>query len=268
MEKQSTKQTSRKHYDNTGIGGADTTAYQLALSFVKNGDLKDKVIINVGCGLGILDAILYKSSRPKQYVGIDFSPLLAKKAKTRSSGFDFVVADAENLPIRSEIVDFVFSTEAIEHFPNFRAAFREFNRVLRNGSACLVTTPNYDSMLKLYKIVFEWSSGVNYTMGQVVEHHFTASGLRKELMDAGFCNIEFRGINFRGNMGIFKIALASFVGGFLRKAGVLQRISIKKQKESWRPPIWAIDKGVKPYYNKFVGRFGLSLGLRALKSDL
>lgn len=211
------REKSKKHYDEHGVGGADVSAYQLALSFFFPQDLCNKIVVNVGCGEGILDAVLNRQVSPKQYIGIDFSSVLVRKAKARSKQLDFIVADAEHIPIRSETVDWLFSTEAIEHIVDFRSALRECNRVLLSGSICIITTPNYNSMLKLVKEVFEWSRGIRYTMHQVVEHHFTPEVLKAELIDAGFSGFEVRGINFSGNLGLFKTVLIYLVGGILRK---------------------------------------------------
>jgi SAM-dependent methyltransferase len=260
------KSVSKQFYDNHAIGGAEVSAYQLALSFLLNKDLSDKVVLNVGCGVGIFDALLNKSS-PKHYVGIDFSAVQAKKAKNRSRNFDFIAADSENLPIRSEAADLIISTEAIEHFPNFRKAFKEFNRVLSNGNSCLITTPNYDSFLKLVRIVSEWSSGANYTMDQIVEHHFTESSLREELSIAGFDNFEFRGIDLKGNIGVLATALGCLFSTVLRKLGFIKGHSIAWKTTLWQPPYWVLKTGVKPYYTKHGGRFGLGIGLMALKRN-
>jgi len=53
---------------------------------------------------------------------------------------------AKGIPVEDETADAVICQEGIEHFPDQLNAFREFNRITKNGGTLLVTTPNYSNI--------------------------------------------------------------------------------------------------------------------------
>jgi len=72
--------------------------------------MKDKDVLNACCGSGM--EAEYFTNLGAQLVGLDISLGAVRGAKMRSKRFDFMlktlVADAENLPFKPEIFDFVF----------------------------------------------------------------------------------------------------------------------------------------------------------------
>lgn len=115
---------------------------------------KEIKILDFGCGPGILINAMKKVNSKAKYTGIDVSDKAISQAKKRhpDSKF-FTVADGQKLPLKDKSVDFIISTDVIEHVYNTKKAFEEFYRVLKPGGKILLTTP-YHGLLKNIVIVF------------------------------------------------------------------------------------------------------------------
>lgn len=73
-------------------------------------------------------------------------PALEKMRELKPE-WDWVVADAQNLPWEDNHFDAVYAGEIIEHVPVPESALREWGRVLKPGGILILTTPNKDRML-------------------------------------------------------------------------------------------------------------------------
>ncbi len=73
-------------------------------------------------------------------------PALEKMRKLKPE-WEWVAADAQNLPWEEGHFDAVYAGEIIEHMPEPGAALREWSRVLRPGGILILTTPNKDRIL-------------------------------------------------------------------------------------------------------------------------
>ena len=102
-------------------------------------------ILDVGCGIG--GSSLYLANQfGARVTGITLSPVQAARATARaeaagmSSGTEFRVADALQLPFPDQCFDLVWSLESGEHMPDKRAFLQECYRVLQPGGRLLVAT--------------------------------------------------------------------------------------------------------------------------------
>lgn len=95
-------------------------------------------LLVVGCGSGVEAAILAQELGAN-VVGVDldsnFNPTAAGLADLRHG-------DATALEFEDGAFDFVFSYHALEHIPDYRKALQEMRRVLVDGGAYCVGTPN------------------------------------------------------------------------------------------------------------------------------
>jgi len=90
----------------------------------------DASVVEVGCGLGHLH-ICHPKWKGFEYA--DSAVALAKKI--HGPQLDIVEADARDLPVASDSVDFLFSFDALEHIPECEKAFDEIVRVLKPGAS-------------------------------------------------------------------------------------------------------------------------------------
>jgi ubiquinone/menaquinone biosynthesis C-methylase UbiE len=97
-------------------------------------------VLDVGCGTGILTART-AALLSGLVCGLDLSLGMLERATGRRVG-PWVQANAVRLPVNSESVDAVVSTEAFHWFSDHDAVLREFHRVLVPGGRMIVAVVN------------------------------------------------------------------------------------------------------------------------------
>jgi 2-polyprenyl-3-methyl-5-hydroxy-6-metoxy-1,4-benzoquinol methylase len=100
--------------------------------------LKGK-LLDAGCNIGVYT----KEFNDGEYVGIDISEFLIKKAKKNNTEFQFSIQELGYLGFQSKIFDGIICIEVIEHLPDITPIIIEFHRILKPGGKLFITTPNY-----------------------------------------------------------------------------------------------------------------------------
>lgn len=105
---------------------------------VESFDIKvnDK-IVDLGCGTGVLFDLLRRRVGPKGLVvGVDLSEEMVKKAH-KNFPFNNILeidADAEMLPLKSDLFNVAISFAAFAHFTHQELVMEEAARILKKGS--------------------------------------------------------------------------------------------------------------------------------------
>lgn len=104
--------------------------------------LKDALILDHGCGLGLYAYEFQRRYSPSVY-GFDTEGVRVSDAAA-AEGLQpgFCVAVAERLPYPDNAFDLVFSNEVIEHVTNDHQTAREMIRVTRPGGRVILFCPN------------------------------------------------------------------------------------------------------------------------------
>jgi SAM-dependent methyltransferase len=114
---------------------------------------RGKSVLELGCGAGY-DAYEF-CLNGADYFGLDLTRENPRRTRTNLRFFHFapplVEADAEDLPFRNEVFDFVFSNGVLHHTPDIQKSFHESFRVLRRGGELWVTLYHKQS-------IFYWIS--------------------------------------------------------------------------------------------------------------
>jgi len=126
------------------------TPYQLEYAYHLLGDVRDKTVLDYGCGLGENSVLI--ASRGARVVGVDISPETIELAEKRmelhqlGENTEFRVASAHELPLEDESVDVVFGM-AILHHLDLSISSREVFRVLKKGGRAIFSEPVRNSKL-------------------------------------------------------------------------------------------------------------------------
>jgi ubiquinone/menaquinone biosynthesis C-methylase UbiE len=113
---------------------------QLYDRVVRNNDLKDKDILEVGSGRGGGASYIARYYSPKSYTGLDISASLIDFCNTHYdlTGLKFTKGAAETQPFIDNVFDIVINIESARCYGNLNTFFQEVNRVLKPGGHFLL----------------------------------------------------------------------------------------------------------------------------------
>lgn len=137
----------KKKSDNIVAGRFENNlGYQEHLarySFVKE-FVKDKLILDLGCGMG--DGTYGLSLSAKKAVGIevDMERLRCAFDNFSNTNLDYLRMDGCLLGFKDNTFDLVVSLEVIEHLEKQSEFLAEIKRVLKTGGIAVISTPNKD----------------------------------------------------------------------------------------------------------------------------
>lgn len=99
------------------------------------------VVVDVGTGDG-LACWEFGIGRDSTFIGIEVSHLLLRQFQRHLPQQVALQTDGACLPLKDSSSDFLFCTEALEHFADPQKAVDEFLRVLRPGGTLVIQSPN------------------------------------------------------------------------------------------------------------------------------
>jgi ubiquinone/menaquinone biosynthesis C-methylase UbiE len=120
--------------------GRITDEIELQLMLELLGDVRDRKVLDVGCGDGVLAVCLAK--RGAHVTAVDRSPAMIGAARRRAQDagvrVDFCVARAEALPFGPNHFDLIVAVTILCVVAEPKDAFAETRRVLRNGGRLVI----------------------------------------------------------------------------------------------------------------------------------
>jgi ubiquinone/menaquinone biosynthesis C-methylase UbiE len=159
-------------------------------------DLRDKSVLDIGCGAGGIDVLLVETCGAAYVTGIDVEDTVIARARERSqragisarAGFLKVVPGP--LPFPPGTFDIVFSKDSIVHIPDKYSLMREVFRVLKPGG---------------WFVASDWLIGHDGTPSPAMQAYIASEGLdfgmasparyRDAMQLAGFTGIETKSRN-------------------------------------------------------------------------
>ena len=91
------------------------------------------VVLDFGCGTGPYRNLF---SQAEKYIGLEYDT-----PENRAHKAADIFYDGEHVPLESESIDCILSTQTLEHVPNPQSIVKEWSRVLRPGGRLLLTVP-------------------------------------------------------------------------------------------------------------------------------
>ena len=151
---------------------------------VRGVDLKNRRVLDVGCGCGnFIDKIKESTDF---CVGIDaaIAQVNYANAKFKNEKTAFVEASADSIPYPDEHFDLIFCSELIEHLLNPEEVIKEMKRLLKASGELIMTTPNYSSFWPVLELVWNKVSKVDYYHQHITK--FNKKKLEEALNREGF----------------------------------------------------------------------------------
>lgn len=195
------------------------------------------IILEVGSGAGALLREIAK--REPITVGFDLSSVQVRYAKTNAMDASCMIADAENLPFRSNVFTKCFAIEILEHVPNPKRLMNEIHRVLDNECELIIAVPN-DRNWFVYRLFQGHLQEAFYDYGH--KHDFSSINKLKPFIES-FYVLAVRE-NKKSIIPLFRIATLLFpwsvsIREKLHKCSLPPRLTlhlIMKLKSKLHPP--------------------------------
>lgn len=141
-----------------------------------SGRLDGKIFLEIGCGVGSFLLFVAKNRNIARGCGIEKSDKAASYTGAAMGGkllleanhvanVDIVEGVGEQIPLRAESMDTVYSSNAFEHMPDPEAALNEAWRVLKTGGVMQIVVPNYFSFWEGHYGML-WLPFLNKTAGK------------------------------------------------------------------------------------------------------
>ncbi|MBN1118754.1 MAG: methyltransferase domain-containing protein [Bacteroidales bacterium] len=170
-----------KNYDDDFIKAQENlTDYCIS----KLPDLKDKKVLEVGCGNGVQALYIHTVFTPGKTIGIDLNSDNIEiannlKSKLPTNNIEFLVDNAQSLAnIESNSVDCLVNIESAFHYPDKQEFLKQVQRVLKPGGHFVIA----DILRKNSKTVAtkSWKNKMQF-------HHWS-----KEEYDKAFSNVDLK----------------------------------------------------------------------------
>lgn len=159
MEKQYLDDFNKWHNKREVDFETNTPWHNFVSEEIEKLDLTAKNILEIGCGRGgfAINFAGKYSGKYSRYVAADFSQNAIEKGKKYAAqlgikNIEWHVDDILKISFPDASFDMVISCETIEHVTGPKRAIKELYRVTKPGGLLILTTPNYQNFMGLYRI--------------------------------------------------------------------------------------------------------------------
>ena len=106
--------------------------------------------LDVGCGDGLLTAIIAEHLPGRTWTGIDPDPAEIELALQTKTYDQCIVTGGADIPFSDDSFDFALSNSVLEHIPDIQPVLNTVSRVLKSGGKFIFTVPSdtFHSALK------------------------------------------------------------------------------------------------------------------------
>ncbi len=189
------------HYDEFGLEHYT----RIAAALLEGVDVRDKEILDAGCGTGIVSNLVLKQSSAKVICGDASEYMLGRcREKMRAQGdvagkVDFRQLDVESVPYGDRSFDVVVSGMLLGLVPNQQRAVTEMARVLRTGGLLAISTHGPECWWETGDAAFR-AIPKRYTVGYRIEYWpREAREVQRMLVRAGLTDVQIRKLCWHDN---------------------------------------------------------------------
>ncbi|MDD5228958.1 MAG: malonyl-ACP O-methyltransferase BioC [Methylococcales bacterium] len=146
-------------------------------------------VVDLGCGTGFLTQELLLHCI--DLIALDLAlPMLQTTREKLGNMTNYICADAERLPFRTESINTVFSNLALQWCQPIDKALSELHRVLKPNSELIFSTFGCET---LHELKTAWQHVDDFAH---VNTFYTASQLQSALEKVGFSNVEIKNLSY------------------------------------------------------------------------
>ncbi|MBN1688958.1 MAG: class I SAM-dependent methyltransferase [Candidatus Omnitrophica bacterium] len=156
---------------------------------------KNEKVLDCGCGLGTMMALVKKIDPSLSLIGLDFDSMRLKTAKdVAGAGNRFVQGSVLKLPFLDASFDKIICSELLEHLEDDFLALQELFRVLKPGGVLSISVPYkdypfcWDPLNKIREFfgLTPWRKGVFSGAWTNHERLYARGSIEKKCYQAGF----------------------------------------------------------------------------------
>ncbi|MGC9503219.1 class I SAM-dependent methyltransferase [Baaleninema sp.] len=202
------------------------------------GTWDDKIVVDIGCGPGNVFASV--GGRPKLLIGVDISLGALKMAA--ELGYQPLLADAQNLPLRSQIADIVVVNATLHHCDDMTRALQEAARLVKPGGVLVCdhdpqqTAWHYKGLARLFwearLPLYRWLKRGGHASQSEQEcalaseaHHVPGDGVTVEFFHSVLDPLDFTTRIFPHNHDLGAEIFQGNIGRAASKYRIAQRLS-------------------------------------------
>ena len=146
-------------------------------------------ILDYGCGDGRSVEEMTKLNADASFIGLDVSEIALEAAKKRLPDLEVHhISDGGAFPLADNSVDFIYTSEVIEHVYDTRSAFEELIRVLKPGGRMVMTTPHHGFIKNL--LILFWGFEKHFKPFGAHVRFFTPKSLVDSASSVGFKKVK------------------------------------------------------------------------------
>lgn len=158
-----------------------------------------QLILDIGCGPGLLGAHIKKNQQTAQIIGIDTEQTMIQLAKKENTYENLIKATVQQIPLKDNVIDIAVSRFSLPYWNNPQQSFNEIQRVLKPQATLILEALN-----KNYPKWKLWITKLHMSFkkagSDVIRYHIdayetakTKKEIKHYLQQAGFTQIEFLG---------------------------------------------------------------------------
>jgi SAM-dependent methyltransferase len=173
--------------------------------------------LDVGCGTGELSRAVQEAASPAAVTGVDRSADYVRYAGEHSSGIEYRVGDATELPAEDASFDVAVSGLVLNFVPDTEGAVREMARATRPGGLVAAYVWDYADGMQFMRYFWDAAADVDSAAKELDEGaRFPVcrpGGLSALFSAAGLANVEADGIVVPTTFANFDDYWRPFLGG-------------------------------------------------------